>query len=324
MASHDSDAEEAITKEEIEGTAPAPVPTTSGGSQATSKRNAFTELMSPRAKIPATANFYHRSSIKPTSFSSRDGLGAYIADPASFPASRVIYHSEHFVAINDMYPKSSVHTLLLPRDARWNKLHPFDAFSASPPSSASRNPQGQPGKSGDEEARRAFLALVQAEAQRLKILVAKELQRKFGKFSAQDRLRKSVLNDEVPWDPETPLPRGRDWEAEVLVGVHARPSMNHLHIHVLSRDMFSECMKHRKHYNSFNTPFLIDAADFPLKGGDGHGDGDKAGEDPRLHPGKAGYMDSDLKCWRCGRNFGNKFKQLKEHLAEEFEEWKRE
>lgn len=278
--------------------------------------NIVTELMSPRVKVSATANFYSRSPIKPTSFSSRDGLGTYIANPASFPTSRVIYHGEHFIAINDMYPKSSVHTLLLPRDARWNRLHPFDAFSTTSSSSASK-PQG-PSIGGDNnddaEARRVFLALVQTEARRLRTLVAKELQRKFGKFSAQDRLRESILNDEVQWDPQTPLPPGRDWEKEVLVGIHARPSMNHLHVHVLSRDMFSECLKHRKHYNSFNTPFLIDIADFPL--------GDE--DDPRLHPGRAGFMDGDMKCWRCGRNFGNKFKQLKEHLAEEFEQWKKE
>ncbi|KAH7033220.1 uncharacterized protein B0I36DRAFT_321001 [Microdochium trichocladiopsis] len=313
MASHDSDAEEAMTQEEIEGTAPAPTTSTPGVSQST-KRNAFTELMSPKTKVPArspaTANFYSRPSIKLTSLNSRDGLGVYIADPASFPASRVIYHNDDFVAINDMYPKSSVHTLLLPRSAKWNRLHPFDAFASR---ATENNNDNDNDNDGTAKARADFLASVQTEALRLKQLVAKELQRKFGKFSAQDSLRESILNGETEWDAQTPLPQGRDWEKEVLVGIHARPSMNHLHVHVLSRDMFSECLRHRKHYNSFNTGFLIDVADFPL-----------AEDDKRLHPGAAGFMDSDLRCWRCGRNFGNKFKQLKEHLAEEFEAWKRE
>lgn len=257
--------------------------------------------MSSKTKIPAAApaessapaKFYTRPSVK-ASFRSRDGLGAYTADPASFPASRVIYYSDDTVAINDMYPKSSVHALILPRHPMLSRLHPFDAFA------------------GDSNA--AFLASVQAEALKLKKIVAKELQRRYGQFSEQDRAREAVLNGDVELDDEAAeLPRGRDWEKEVLVGIHAHPSMNDLHVHVLSRDMFSECLKHRKHYNSFNTPFLIDVADFPL-----------AEDDPRRHPGRAGYMESDLKCWRCGKNFGNKFKQLKDHLAVEFEEWKKE
>lgn len=64
------------------------------------------------------------------------------------------------------------------------------------------------------------------------------------------------------------VPPGRDWESEVLVGVHTHPSMNHLHVHVLSRDRHSERMKHRKHYNSFATPFFVPVEEFPLRSGD--------------------------------------------------------
>ena len=222
-------------------------------------------------------------------FKARDGLGTYTADPASFPSSRVIYHNESFVVINDLYPKSTVHTLLLPRSPR-SRLHPFDAFE-------------------DPE----FHAAVQAETARLKRLVAKELQRRYGRFSAQDKSREDILNEKVEWQDGKPLPVGRDWEKELLVGIHAHPSMNDLHVHVLSRDMKSEYMRHRKHYNSFTTPFLIDVADFPL-----------AADDPRRHPGRQGYLNSDLRCWRCGKNFEKRFKQLKEHLDLESEEWKKE
>lgn len=89
--------------------------------------------------------------------------------------------------------------------------------------------------------------------------------------------------------------------------------MNHLHIHVISRDHYSDFLKHSKHYNSFNTPFFVDLEAFPLNE-----------HDDRRHPGREGYLKSDLKCWRCGQNFGNKFARLKEHLAVEFEEWKSE
>lgn len=224
-------------------------------------------------------------------FKDRNGLGAYLADPKAFPASRVIYHTDKFVAIHDLYPKASVHTLLLPRSKKHNLIHPIDAFE-------------------DAE----FLAEVKAETSRLRVLVAKELKRRFGAGSQKDKEREEALAAAGEGDhDEATLPPGRDWLAEVKVGIHTRPSMNHLHVHVLSRDMHSECLTHRKHYNSFNTPFLVDVADFPL-----------ARDDPRRHPGREGYMDSNLKCWRCGSDFGNKFKALKEHLEKEFEEWKKQ
>jgi aprataxin len=220
-------------------------------------------------------------------FKNRDGLGVYTANPTAFPSSRVIYHNADFVAIHDMYPKATVHTLLLPRSAAHNLLHPFDAFE-------------------DAE----FLAAVRAETARLKGLVARELRRRFGAGSEAEQAHEKAMAEQSS-DGRAAL--GRDWEAEILVGIHARPSMNHLHVHVLSRDMHSASLKHRKHYNSFVTPFLIDVADFPL---------DK--DDPRRHPGRQGYMDRSLRCWRCGREFGNKFKALKDHLEVEFEEWKRQ
>ncbi|KAH9904858.1 HIT domain-containing protein [Xylariomycetidae sp. FL2044] len=288
--------EDAITKEEIEGTAPAPSADDFGVNTGT-KRNAFAELMSPKSKEPKTTTTLasKRSSLS-NKFHLRDGLGAYAHDPTAFPASRLIFHDAEFVAINDMYPKSTVHTLLIPRAETPRRQHPFDAFEDP-----------------------AFLASVRRETARLKRVVAKELQRRYGPYSAQDRDREAVLNGEVEAEVAGAdggpgrLPAGRDWEKEILVGVHAHPSMNDLHVHVLSRDMVSECLRHRKHYLSFNTPFLVDVSDFPL-----------AADDERRHPGRAGYFDRGLVCWRCGRDFGNKFAQLKSHLLEEFEAWKRE
>jgi aprataxin len=47
-------------------------------------------------------------------------------------------------------------------------------------------------------------------------------------------------------------------------------------------------------------------------------------DDPRRHTKEAGYLRYDLKCWRCGRNFGKQVQKLKAHLDEEFDKWKRE
>ncbi|KAI0546859.1 HIT domain-containing protein [Xylaria curta] len=287
MSEPESDPKDAITKEEITEAAAAPGPSSVEVSRGT-KRNAFEVLMAPKPKRqpepPTLTSIWVRSMGD-----YKDALSAYKNDPTS--VDRVIYHDASFVAINDRYPKSTVHTLLLPRSSPRSRMHPIDAF---------------------EDA--VFLASVQAETARLKRLAGKELQRLYGRFSAQDKQREAVLNGEVEWDVEAPLPVGRDWEKEVLVGVHAYPSMHDLHVHVLSRDMVSDCMRVRKHYQSFNTPFFIDIAEFPLAANDVRRNLER----------RAGWMEEDLCCWRCERTFGNRFKKFKEHLAEEFEAWKKE
>lgn len=106
------------------------------------------------------------------------------------------------------------------------------------------------------------------------------------------------------------LPSGRDWSKDVMSGIHANPSMNHLHIHVLSRDMVSEPMKKTNHYLSFTTDFFVPLDQFPLPEND--------------HRRHYTHFPADMHCWRCGKNFGNKISKLKEHLADEFEEWKKE
>lgn len=220
-------------------------------------------------------------------FKPRDALGAYIASPETYPASTVLYYNDDFVVINDLYPKSSVHVLLLPRDPSKYFLHPFDAF--------------------DDQ---LFLQKVKIEVGKIRKMVAGELRRKYGRQSAQDLVRLKAMEQDPPPEP-VDLPAGRNWEQEVVSGIHAHPSMNHLHIHVLSVDRYSRCMKHRKHYNSFATPFLIGVEDFPL-----------AENDVRRHPGRESYLKRDLVCWRCGRNFRSKFTNLKDHLETEFREWK--
>lgn len=246
--------------------------------------------MSPKRKASPSTPKSAKKPYNKNLFDRRGGLGAYILDPNKYESTRVIYSNNDFVAINDLFPKSSVHTLLLPRSQKHTMLHPFDAF---------------------EDA--VFLAAVREQVTKLRGLVAAELRRKYGRFSKQDAPRQAILNGEVDLEDGEPLPEGRNWDKEVRAGIHAHPSMSHLHIHVMSVDRYSEYLKHRKHYNSFATPFFVPIQDFPL-----------AEDDVRRHPGKEGYLASELKCWRCGKNFGNQFAKLKEHLALEFEEWKKE
>ncbi|KAG5912873.1 hypothetical protein E4U42_001742 [Claviceps africana] len=219
----------------------------------------------------------------------RLGLGIYLSQPpTSFPGHTIIFHTPDFVAIHDKYPKSTVHALLLPRSPSHNLLPPLEALADD-----------------------IFLRSVQRETARLRTLVASELQRRLGRYSRAEQRRQAVL-DGAETEETGCLPAGRDWEAEVVTGVHAVPSMAHLHVHVLSRDMHADALRHRKHYNSFTTGFFVDV--MALEAG--------SSPSPSPSPPPGGFLRSELRCWRCGRGFGNRFRSLKEHLDDEFVSWR--
>lgn len=41
------------------------------------------------------------------------------------------------------------------------------------------------------------------------------------------------------------------------IGFHNQPSMQRLHLHVISKDFVSDCLKTKKHWNSFNTELFL-------------------------------------------------------------------
>ncbi|KAJ8271269.1 hypothetical protein COCON_G00101280 [Conger conger] len=45
------------------------------------------------------------------------------------------------------------------------------------------------------------------------------------------------------------------------MGYHAIPSMSHVHLHVISQDFDSPCLKNKKHWNSFTTDYFIESQD---------------------------------------------------------------
>ena len=200
-------------------------------------RTAFSELMSPK-KMGSKEPKKVRTSRPSNPHDPRNGLGVYVKDPAKFAPVQVIRYNDDTVLIRDAFPKSIIHLLVLPRDSRKYNLHPHEAF-ADP----------------------AFLAVVKREAEECVKLAASELSRLLSTTSAACQARLTAMEADKP---PSELPAGRDFAKELRVGIHAHPSMNHLHVHIISPDMSQPTMKHRKHYNSFNTEFFIPLKDFPL------------------------------------------------------------
>ena len=96
-------------------------------------------------------------------------------------------------------------------------------------------------------------------------------------------------------------------DSEFLVGYHAVPSMQRLHLHVISTDFNSPCLKTKYHWNSFTTPFFLHSTDI-LK------ELHEKGELKKLKSEEsAEHLNTPLKCHKCPAMPKN-MPDLKKHL----------
>ena len=103
----------------------------------------------------------------------------------------------------------------------------------------------------------------------------------------------------------------KDKDIEFRYGFHAIPSMSQIHMHVISQDFISPCLKTKKHWNSFNTNYFVEA-ETVLKYLS------KEGCIPSTVEMEAKkWLLQDVKCHKCShkpRGMGIPFKQhLEEH-----------
>jgi len=90
-------------------------------------------------------------------------------------------------------------------------------------------------------------------------------------------------------------------------GFHAIPSMVNLHLHVISHDLVSDRLKHKKQYNSFATDFFISPQTVLDKlRADGNVTFDRKYYEAALR--------TPLACYHCDQKFAT-IPRLKEHLA---------
>ncbi|CAB3251739.1 unnamed protein product [Arctia plantaginis] len=96
-------------------------------------------------------------------------------------------------------------------------------------------------------------------------------------------------------------------EVTLRAGFHAVPSMQRLHMHIISGDMVSPCLKTKVHWNSFTTDFfmLFEDVQQQLKE-----NGSIKKISPELHK---SLLATELQCNQCLFKPKN-MPQLKEHL----------
>ena len=97
-------------------------------------------------------------------------------------------------------------------------------------------------------------------------------------------------------------------ESKFKLGFHAIPSMAQVHMHVISQDFHSPCLKTKKHWNSFNTEYFIPVEKL-LELLKNHGTvGSKIRQEN-----KGELLKMDLQCNQCDRKAKN-MPDLKSHL----------
>ncbi|XP_040273776.1 aprataxin [Bufo bufo] len=94
-------------------------------------------------------------------------------------------------------------------------------------------------------------------------------------------------------------------KAPFRLGYHVIPSMSHIHLHVISQDFDSPCLKNKKHWNSFTTDYFLDSKDvmdmIKLKG------------KVAVKDGASELLKTSLQCNVCKIQQAT-IPQLKEHL----------
>ncbi|XP_029777025.1 aprataxin isoform X1 [Suricata suricatta] len=89
------------------------------------------------------------------------------------------------------------------------------------------------------------------------------------------------------------------------LGYHAIPSMSHVHLHVISQDFDSPCLKNKKHWNSFNTEYFLESqAVIEMVQTTGR---------VSVRDGMAELLKLPLRCHECQQLLPS-IPQLKEHL----------
>ena len=201
---------------------------------------------------------------------SRSALFEYAKNPSNF--RRIIrYEDENCVIVSDRYPKARLHFLLLAKPAYLNNVL-------------------------------RLTDLKQRDVAKLEVLY--QTARAFATNAADDFYTFCRSGGDGGG-----FGRGGGGPLIMNIGLHMIPSLEPLHIHIISDDFCSLWVKTKRHFNSFASDFFykLDELVQSLRE-----IGDLAAEiNPRM---AQRQLDKDLKCTKCGLFGGGTMAEFKLHL----------
>jgi aprataxin len=224
----------------------------------------------------AAFGFKHRASFK------LNVLYDYLRNPSKYETS-IVYNDENCIIIKDVYPKSSFHFLLLAKETFLS--------------------------------RRSVAELVPTDLDKLKTLhdTAKAFTQQLLKIlsGVEEEVRKveirPLFQNELREKKETKNSIG-----EFKFGYHIVPSLYPLHLHIITDDYNSTCLKTKSHWNSFVTDYFvpIERIEQCLSSGKEFREFIDEAHSEEL-------LKIPLKCHKCSTRFAN-FPLLKTHLLTHF------
>jgi hypothetical protein len=170
-----------------------------------------------------------------------------------------LFHDQHCMVIGDAYPKSTFHFLILPRISVYPKLNSI-ADVTEKDISLLRHMDSV----GAEIVKSIYTCSnnIPSLARRMnisdedeileKILLVGRNNEKTGQEEEKDMLRDWLFRPRSAVSHLHPVSKLR-----FMSGFHTLPSLCPLHLHLTSLDMQSDCLKNKKHYNTFTTGFFV-------------------------------------------------------------------
>jgi aprataxin len=215
-------------------------------------------------------------------------LSSIAADPERHRGVQSIWHvDDQVVGIRDKYPKARHHALLLARE---------------------------PGLHRASQLGRQHLPML-THMRQLALRWIQQQQQQDDAHNHQQQAQREVVpaaGNAVEAKPQEEQQQQQQVQRGAVpvgwrAGFHSVPSMAQLHLHVISTDYDSPCLKTKRHWNSFTSSFFLQLDDViaALQGTAGGVAVDAAAAEALLHQG--------LACHRCGVALKN-MPALKEHL----------
>jgi aprataxin len=177
-------------------------------------------------------------------FDNKNMLNQYIINPGNHDDD-ILLVTEDVVIIFDKYPKAKFHLLIIPKTEFWDINQIAEARPKDTEKLLKMHKLGK----------KVFSIIVNKLSMitcnnDLKLKSNKEL---FAKefIDSFDSKNLTAAVDDFASDLSP---------TQLKLGYHSVPSLHPLHLHLMSNDLESPCLKTKRHWNSFTTSFFIDSS----------------------------------------------------------------